>query len=367
MSFTSQNLSLPYIAPAQAQKHVTHNEALRALDAIVQLSLASKTQTTPPANPAEGTRYYVAAPATDIWAGQEGQIAVFQDGAWAFYSPQPGWQAWIEDESSLQIWDGMAWQNTAPAPDHQNLEFVGVNTTADSTNRLAVSSPATLLNHAGNGHQLKLNKAAATDTGSILYQTNFSGRAEIGLTGDDNFHFKVSGDGSSWADALIIEKSSGNLTFGNGLKYTQSLNRLDLFERDEPTKLSTRIDNSNFGGAWTLFRGGAEQVKIFATAPYEFNMQNVSSHDFIVHGSVDNLLFVDAGQNRVGIGISNPTTSLDVFGPIRPKAYSVATLPSASGNGAGAIIYVSNETGGAVLAFSDGTNWRRVTDRAIVA
>ena len=33
----------------------------------------------------------------------------------------------------------------------------------------------------------------------------------------------------------------------------------------------------------------------------------------------------------------------------------------------GEIIYVSNETGGAVLACSDGTNWRRVTDRAVVA
>lgn len=46
--------------------------------------------------------------------------------------------------------------------------------------------------------------------------------------------------------------------------------------------------------------------------------------------------------------------------------YTVATLPSASTNARG-LIYVSNETGGAVPAFSDGTNWRRVTDRAIVS
>ncbi len=46
--------------------------------------------------------------------------------------------------------------------------------------------------------------------------------------------------------------------------------------------------------------------------------------------------------------------------------YTVAGLPPASGN-TGRMAYASNETGGAVPVFSDGTNWRRVTDRAIAA
>jgi len=46
-------------------------------------------------------------------------------------------------------------------------------------------------------------------------------------------------------------------------------------------------------------------------------------------------------------------------------SYVVADLPSAATPGC--VIYVSDETGGAVLAFSDGTNWRRVTDRAVVS
>lgn len=48
-------------------------------------------------------------------------------------------------------------------------------------------------------------------------------------------------------------------------------------------------------------------------------------------------------------------------------SYTVAGVPSASTCGAGATIYVSNEAGGAVLAFSDGTNWKRVTDRATIS
>ena len=48
MSDLSPNLSLPYLAPAQAQKHVTHNEALGLLDAVVQLAVQSRSQTEPP-------------------------------------------------------------------------------------------------------------------------------------------------------------------------------------------------------------------------------------------------------------------------------------------------------------------------------
>lgn len=52
--------------------------------------------------------------------------------------------------------------------------------------------------------------------------------------------------------------------------------------------------------------------------------------------------------------------------PLVLKEYTVATLPTAS-LWEGAMIYVSDEAGGAVLAFSDNTNWRRCTDRAIVS
>jgi hypothetical protein len=52
--------------------------------------------------------------------------------------------------------------------------------------------------------------------------------------------------------------------------------------------------------------------------------------------------------------------------PLPLKSYAVADLPDA-GIWTGAIVYVSNETGGAVCAFSDGTDWRRFTDRAVVS
>jgi hypothetical protein len=97
----------------------------------------------------------------------------------------------------------------------QNMTLLGVNATADATNKLAVASSATLFNNVGNGVQV--NKNAAADTASFLFQTSFSGRAEFGTTGDDDFHFKVSADGSAWFEALTINRTNGVVSLPQGL------------------------------------------------------------------------------------------------------------------------------------------------------
>ena len=204
------NLALPYIMPAQAQKHVTHNEAIRLLDALVQLSVVAISLTAPPEDPANGERYIVGDDATGVWAGQDGSIAAFQDGAWTFYVPRVGWIAWVAEDSQLLAWDGDAWE---PAGGGTNpVDLVGINATADSVNRLSLSSAATLFNHAGAGHQLKLNKAEEDDTASLLFQTGFSGRAEMGTTGDDQFHIKVSEDGSTWHEGMTVSATGLTLS-----------------------------------------------------------------------------------------------------------------------------------------------------------
>ena len=208
MSDTTTHLLLPYIMAAQAQKHVTHNEALRLLDGIVQLSVRDRDPTAPPDSPADGDRYIAAAGATGDWAGWDLNVALWTDGAWLRLPPRSGWRVWVEDESLLLVWDGAAWVPagvTDPAPQ------LGVNTSADATNRLAVASPASLFTHDSGGHQLKINKATSGDSGSLLFQTAWSGRAEMGLAGDDDFHIKVSPDGSAWHEAIIIDRASGRV------------------------------------------------------------------------------------------------------------------------------------------------------------
>lgn len=103
------------------------------------------------------------------------------------------------------------------------------------------------------------------------------------------------------------------------------------------------------------------------------NQQTITSLNAALNTNI-NILYLDSsnvcqvgGGSQVNISsLTGLTTSMIVLtGPLQVGSYTVSTLPTAAFNGR--IIYVSDETGGKVIAFSDGTNWRRVTDRAIVA
>ena len=226
MTDTTPNLALPEIAAAQAQKHVTHNEALRVLDAIVHLAVLDRDLVAPPDTPVEGQRWLVGTPASGDWTGHDDEIAAWQDGGWQFYAPHVGWLAYVTDEQALVAWSGSAWEPAldllSGATELQNMALLGVGTTADETNPFSAK-----LNNAlwvaraaaegGDGDlRYKLSKEAEANTLSLLFQDNFSGRAEIGLTGDDDFHFKVSDDGSVWRDAIVIDKSTGQVSFPQG-------------------------------------------------------------------------------------------------------------------------------------------------------
>lgn len=109
----SANLALPYLEADQAQKHVTVNEALQALDALVHLTVADRDLSTAPGSPVEGVRYIVPPVAAGAWSGQAQKIAAWQSGAWVFYTPKVGHLAYVADEAALAVWSGSAW--VAPA------------------------------------------------------------------------------------------------------------------------------------------------------------------------------------------------------------------------------------------------------------
>jgi hypothetical protein len=215
MTDTTPSLGLPLIQPAQAQKHVTHNEALARLDTLTQPVAQSRTLTAPPTDAQDGDTRIVATGATGDWAGQDGAIAVMQGGAWQFLAPAEGWLCWIADEAAQAVFDGSTWSAVQmPAP--ENLPRLGIATGADLQNPLSVAGPGTLLTHAGDDHRLTLNKAAPHYTASLVLQTGFSGRAEIGLTGDDDLHLRVSPDGTAFQTGIVIEKDSGRVSFPAG-------------------------------------------------------------------------------------------------------------------------------------------------------
>lgn len=432
-------LSLPYIMPSQAQKHVTHNEVLRMLDAIVHLRVEDRDRNSPPPSPVEGQRHLLGVAPTGAFAGHAGAIAAFQDGAWSFYQPREGWAIWDASGGGLLALDDGAWK---PVFNTQNVPMLGVNTTADATNRLAVRAAASLLTHEGAGHQLKLNKASATDTGSLLFQTGWSGRAEMGLAASDDFTVKVSADGGVWRTALAIDRATARLGFGviapQAVMHVKAeANGQNLFRFDDAAGTSLWrgvYDGSNFHFTWgsrvynnftgsgcitvsggdglhvdlcrivptaaqgaagthglRIGHGGSES---YATAAQQLTRPNMSFRSWAWNGSngyslsstgwfgMDQTAAVN-GEARFfwrlnSFGSADRMTldhagNLQVSGAVttagfaKVGSFTVASLPSAASTGAGATIFVSNEAGGATLAFSDGTNWRRVADRAVVS
>ncbi|GAB4384021.1 DUF2793 domain-containing protein [Albidovulum sp.] len=109
MTSTTQ-LGLPLIQPAQAQKHVTVNEALALLDGMVQLTLVSRSVAVPPATASDGSVWAVPIGAVNDWSGQEGKLALAANGGWVFVTPRRGWRALILDEGALAIHDGAIWR-----------------------------------------------------------------------------------------------------------------------------------------------------------------------------------------------------------------------------------------------------------------
>lgn len=385
MSATA-NLSLPYLAAGQAQKHVTLNESLRTLDSLVQLSVKTRGLTSPPASPVEGHRYLIPASAGGAWSGWENAVAVYVDGGWQRFQPQEGWQLYVKDENRFLVFDGSLWR--AAAPDIQGLPLLGINATADTTNRLAVSASATLLTHAGAGHQIKINKANPAATASLLFQTGYSGRAEIGTCGTEALAVKVSPDGASWLQAMTITPT-GEVGLGTGtptvaLEIERSgaqFNMINVgtgggagfvtYQKETPSsggeRLGFMVFGSRGGGATSCntacIAGVAETAWVLNSSHPTFMRFETTASGQAARSERMRL----TGDGRLGIGVAAPSCAVEANGAIRPASYSVAGLPSAAASGAGAMVFVSNESGGPVPAFSDGAQWRRMTDRAVVS
>lgn len=102
-------LALPLMAAGQAQKEVTHNEALQALDAAVQCVAQSASLTAPPSSPGEGLCWIVATGATGAWAGHDGALAQWTAGGWRFLTPAAGWHCHVLDAGCGYFHDGAGW------------------------------------------------------------------------------------------------------------------------------------------------------------------------------------------------------------------------------------------------------------------
>ncbi len=118
MTDTTTRLGLPLIAAAQAQKHVTHNQALALLDVFAGILPAlSRSLTAPAGGESDGALYVLAGAGTGDWAGfAANSIAFMLDGGWRTITPTTGMVASLASESGkIVYWSGTAWAEVNPA------------------------------------------------------------------------------------------------------------------------------------------------------------------------------------------------------------------------------------------------------------
>ncbi len=104
MTLTTDRLALPLLAAAQAQKEVTHNEALALLDALVQPVVVAVAPSALPAAPTPGQSWIVGPAPTGPWSGQAGALAIWTAGGWRFVPAFDGMAVW-------SLADSHAWRS----------------------------------------------------------------------------------------------------------------------------------------------------------------------------------------------------------------------------------------------------------------
>jgi hypothetical protein len=113
----THRLGLPLLAPGQAQKDITHNEALLLIDIIGQTIAQSADLIAPPDEPLPGHCWIVPPSATGVWSDNIHSIAGWTSNGWRFMAPQSGWRCWVIDRDHAMRFDGTAWIGEAARAD----------------------------------------------------------------------------------------------------------------------------------------------------------------------------------------------------------------------------------------------------------
>lgn len=365
MSEQTPRHDLPLIINSQAQKHITHNEALTRLDATHHLSIRDTDVIEPPSGAVEGEVFTIGVSPTGDFAGHAGELASLTEGGWRFHPVVLGMVAYFEDAQALQVFGPSGWEAvTAPAP--TELPRLSINTQDVGESLLSVKSPSVLLGADDGPDSLSgdirvtLNKTDTSDTATLLFQSGYSGRAEFGLAGDDHFRIKVSPDGVNFRTALEIDPDTGFL--GVGRSPTQPLDIRADIDAVAQMSIMNLSDGIGAGSALSLVAGNGH-VTQFLQYPggSAYLVSNSGSFFYQLTGTNPQHRFYAQGSEMLRISGQR----VECFTPFGLPNLSISALPAAGPSRRGEITYVDDSVSGP--AYCDGTHWRWCRDDAILS
>ncbi|WP_417496288.1 DUF2793 domain-containing protein [Maricaulis sp.] len=199
MSQTTPNLDLPLVMPAQAQKHVTVNESLLRLDALVQPQAQSRSLAVQPGAPEDGQCWILPTGASgDDWAAMAaGALAIYRDGFWSELNPRPGWRVRLLDEARDVVFDGPSWR--LAGADTVLAESPG----GARTRTILIADIVTGLTGAS------IVTAVTIPTRSIVFCVSL--RTTEAITGATSFDCGIAGETSKFGGSLGVSAGASNL------------------------------------------------------------------------------------------------------------------------------------------------------------
>lgn len=270
---STANLGLTLLSLGQSQKEVTVNAALRILDAVSNIGAKDKDLNTPPVSPTESDLYIIGPSPTGVWAGKSKQLAVYTGGTWAYIPPKEGVCFWVMDEDVVYVFNGTAWVTLSSGQSLQNVPMVGINTTANSTDKFYLATASAIQTNVGGSTGYLIDKAATGNNAHTQYSVGLSRRAQMGLIGNDDFTLRVSADDVTWNTALTVARATGACKAAQPFEIPQgSASAPAIFPNGDTDSGMYQVAANTLGfsaGGSEVFRVGANGISFDAGANYE--------------------------------------------------------------------------------------------------
>lgn len=104
------NFSMPLLVTAQAQKEITHNEALILIDALLRGTILDGPLDVPPADPMAGDCWIVGDDPEGAWVAAARHLAICTEGGWRFITPAIKMKICRLVDGAMLAFDGSQWQ-----------------------------------------------------------------------------------------------------------------------------------------------------------------------------------------------------------------------------------------------------------------